>query len=177
MEEGSSLLQTSLRNMWAIGSMMCAMAKEFSLTHLAFTMANGQMTWQVNPHTHTHIQTQSLICWFCFVFLLPLFVTKQIHVQRNGQGIFTYANGMVWTGGWKDDKRHGEGVLKLPDSKKAECPLIKQAYDNGTSPPLFFLFFVRACHTTHTHTTHTHTAGQTLFVTNCRFFFFVCLFF
>ena len=39
-------------------------------------------------------------------------------VCRNGQGTHTWANGRVYSGGWKEDKIHGQGCLTFPNGSK-----------------------------------------------------------
>lgn len=46
-------------------------------------------------------------------------------------GKFTYVNGNVYTGQWKDDRKHGKGTLTIAKPKEGQQPVIQQDYDNG----------------------------------------------
>jgi len=46
-------------------------------------------------------------------------------------GKFTSANGNVYTGQWKDDKKHGKGTLTIAKPKEGQAAVIQQDYDNG----------------------------------------------
>ena len=44
--------------------------------------------------------------------------------QRNGYGVYVYANGDKYEGNWKEDRRHGQGEYIYKDLKlkyKGEC--------------------------------------------------------
>ena len=36
----------------------------------------------------------------------------------NGQGTFTYPDGVKYVGRWKDDKRNGQGTFTYPDGRE-----------------------------------------------------------
>jgi hypothetical protein len=38
---------------------------------------------------------------------------------------------MTYTGEWKDDRRHGEGVLKLAEAKTEKDGIIRVIYEHG----------------------------------------------
>ena len=39
-------------------------------------------------------------------------------ITRNGQGTFTYSDGVKYVGEWKDDKRNGQGTYTWSDGGK-----------------------------------------------------------
>ena len=51
--------------------------------------------------------------------------------RRNGLGIATSDDGLVWTGAWKDDEACGCGLLETPDGRRFEGEV---APDEGGSP-------------------------------------------